>query len=127
MRVKAVIFVNGVLRIPLIYIGWERLFEDNPWDNLSDNSNAATYTEVDEKSVFIVDEKILTVMDSIVEEHECTDNACKMVIENSYNGIDPHEGPSSSTERAHGSPKSQKDIERSMECGVLEKTPNQTK
>ena len=50
--------------------------------------------------MFIVDEEILTVMDSIVEEHECTDNACKTVIENSYSGIaaDPHEQPSSSTE-----------------------------
>ena len=80
----------------------------NP-DNSSDNSNA--YTEVDEESVFIVDEEILTVMDSIVEEHECTDNDCKTVIENSYSGIDPHERPSSSTERAYGSPKSQKDID----------------
>ena len=112
-----------------IDIGWERLFEDNPWDNSSDNSNAVTYTEVDEESMFIVDEEILTVMDSIVEEHECTDNACKTVIENSYSGIaaDPHERPSSSTERAYGSPKSQKDIKRSMECGVPEKTRNQTK
>ena len=81
-----------------IDIGWERLFEDNPWDNSSDNSNTATYTEMDEESVFIVDEEILTVMDSIFEEHECTDNACKTVIENSYSGIDPHERPSSSTE-----------------------------
>ena len=63
-----------------IDIGWERLFEDNPWDNSSDNSNAVTYTEVDEESMFTVDEEILTVMDSIVEEHECTDNACKTVI-----------------------------------------------
>ena len=110
-----------------IDIGWERLFEDNPWDNSSDNSNAATYTEVDEESVFIVDEEILTVMDSIVEEHKCTDNYCKTVIENSYSGIDPHERPSSSTERAYGSPKSQNDIERSMECGVPQKTRNQTK
>ena len=70
--------------------------------------------------MFIVDEEILTVMDSIVEEHECMDNACKTVIENSYSGIDPHERPSSSTERAYGSPKSQKDIKRSMECGVPE-------
>ena len=66
-------------------------------------------------------------MDNIVEEHECMDNDCKTVIENSYSGIDPHERPSSSTERAYGSPKSQKDIERSMECGVPEKTRNQTK
>ena len=110
-----------------IDIGWERLFEDNPWDNSSDNSNAVSYTEVDEESMFIVDEEILTVMDSIVEEHECMDNACKTVIENSYSGIEPHERPSSSTERAYGSPKSQKDIKRSMECGVPEKTRNQTK
>ena len=27
-----------------IDIGWERLFEDNPWDNSNDNSNAVTYT-----------------------------------------------------------------------------------
>ena len=124
MRVKAVIFMNGVLTTPF---GWERLFEDNPWDNSSDNSNAVSYTEVDEESMFIVDEEILTVMDSIVEEHECTDNTCKTLIENSYSGIEPHERPSSSTERAYGSPKSQKDIKRSMECGVPEKTRNQTK
>ena len=67
-------------------------------DNLSDNSNAATYTEVDEESVFIVNEEILTVMDSIVEEHKCTDNDCKTVIENSYSGIDTREWPSSNTE-----------------------------
>ena len=65
---------------------------------MCDNSNAATYTEVDEESVFIVNEEILIVMDSIVEEHECTNNNCKAVIENSYSGIDPHERPSSSTE-----------------------------
>ena len=64
-------------------------------------------------------------MDSIVEEHECMDNACKTVIENSYSGIDPHERPSSSTERAYGSPKLQ-GIKRSMEYGVPEKTRNQT-
>ena len=109
-------------------IGWERLFKDNPWDNSSDNSHAVSYTEVDKESMFIVDEEILTVMDSIVEEHEswCTDNACK-TVQNSYSGIEPHERPSSSTERAYGSPKSQKDIKRSMECGVPEKTRNQTK
>ena len=80
-----------------IDIGWERLFEDNP-DNSSDNSNAVIYAEVDEESVFIVDEEILTVMDSIIEEHECKYKDCKTVIENSYSGIDPHERPSSSTE-----------------------------
>ena len=48
--------------------------------------------------MFIVNEEILTVMDSIVEEHECTVNACKTVIENSYSGIEPHERPSSSIE-----------------------------
>ena len=42
---------------------------------------------MNEESMFIVDEEILTVMDSIVEEHECTGNACKTVIENSYSGI----------------------------------------
>ena len=77
--------------------------------------------------VFIVDEEILTVMDSIVEEHERTGNACKTVAaESSYSGTEPHEWPSSSTEQAYGSPKSQ-DIKRSMECGVPEKTRNQTK
>ena len=54
----------------LIYIGWERLFEDNPKHNLSVNSNAVTCMEVDEEFVFIVDEEVLTLMDSIVEEHE---------------------------------------------------------
>ena len=44
-----------------IDLGWERLLEDNPWDNLSDTSNAATYTELDEELVFIVYEEILTV------------------------------------------------------------------
>ena len=29
-----------------IDLGWERLLEDDPWDNLSDTSNAATYTEL---------------------------------------------------------------------------------
>ena len=73
-----------------IDIGWERLFKDNPWDNSSDNSNAATYQLIQRwmksRSVFIVDEEILTVMDSIVEEHKCTDD-CKTVVENSYSGI----------------------------------------
>ena len=40
-RVKAVIFGNGMLRTPLIQDGRD-YFEDNPWDNLSNNSNAAT-------------------------------------------------------------------------------------
>ena len=78
--------------------------------------------------MFIVDEKILTVMDSIAEEHECMGNACKTVTESSYSGIEPHEQPpSSSTEWAYGSIKSQKGIKRLMECEVSEKTHNQTK
>ena len=40
-----------------IDIGWERLFEDNPKDNSSDNGNAATCT-CTEESVFIVDEEV---------------------------------------------------------------------
>ena len=32
------------------------------------------------------------MLDSIVEEHECTDNVCIMIIENSYSGIDPMSG-----------------------------------
>ena len=64
-------------------------------------------------------------MDSTVKEHEC--NTCKMVTESSYSGIESQEWPSSSTEQVYGSPKSQKNIERLMECGVPEKNRNQTK
>ena len=68
--------------------------------------------------MFIVDEELITVMDSIVEEHECKNKACSVVTESSYSGIELHERPCSSTERVFGSPKLKKDIERSMECGV---------
>ena len=65
------------------------------------------------------------MMDSIVEEHKWKSKAYNVVTESS--GIEPHERPSSTTERqVYGSPKSQKDIERSMEGGVPEKTHNQT-
>ena len=108
-----------------IDIGWERLFEDNPKDNSSDNSNAATCTEANEESVFIVNEEVITIMDSIVEEHECNSKAYNVVTESS--DIEPHERLSSTTERrVYGSPKSQKDIKRSMESGVPEKTRSQT-
>ena len=100
-----------------IDIGWERLFEDN--------DNAATCAE-NEESMFIVDEELITVMDSIVEEHECKNKACNVVTESSYSGKEPHERPCSSTEQVYGSPKSQKDIKRSMEFRVPEKTRNQT-
>ena len=50
-----------------------------------------------------------------------------VMAESSYSGIEPHEQPSSCTERVYGSPKSQMDIQKSMECGVPEKTHNQTK
>ena len=105
-----------------IDIGWERMFEDN----LRDNNNAATCVETNEESVFIVDEELITVMDSIVEEHECKNKACNVITESSYSGIEPHERPCSSTEQVHDSSKSQKHIERSMECGIPEKTHNQT-
>ena len=66
-------------------------------------------------------------MDSVVEEHECKTLACNVDTESSYSGIEPHERPSSgATERVYGSRKSEKDIKRSMECGVPEKTRNQT-
>ena len=77
--------------------------------------------------MFIVYEEILTVMDSIDKEDKCMDNACKTVTKSSYSGIESHEWPSSSIEQAYGSPKSQKDIEKSIECGVPEKTRDQTK
>ena len=77
--------------------------------------------------MFIVYEEILTVMGNIVKEHKCRDNACKTVTKSSYSGIESHERPSSSIERAYGSPKSQKDIEKSIEYGVPEKTRDQTK
>ena len=83
--------------------------------------------EANEESVFIVDEEVIIVMDSIIEEHECKSKACNVVTESSYTGIEPHERPSSTTEQLYGSPKLQKDIERSIECGVQEKTHNQTK
>ena len=44
-------------------LGWERLFEDNPWNHSSDTSNAATYTELDEELVFIVYQEILSYSD----------------------------------------------------------------
>ena len=77
--------------------------------------------------MFIVYEQILIAMDSIVKEHKCMNNTCKTVTKSSYSGIESHERPSSSIERAYGSPKSQKDIEKSIECGVPEKTCDQTK
>ena len=58
-----------------IDIGWERLFEDN----FRDNDNAATCAETNEESMFIVDEELITVMDSIVEEHKCKNKACNVV------------------------------------------------
>ena len=94
---------------------------------MSDTSNAATYTELDEESVFIVHEEILIVMDSIVKEQKCMDNTYKTVTESSCSGIESHERPSSSTKQVYGSPKLQKDIKEMMECGVPEKTCNQTK
>ena len=78
------------------------------------------------KSVFIVDKEVITVMDSIIEEHECKSKACNVVTESSYSGIEPHEWLSSTTEWVYGSPKSQKDIKRWIECGVPEKTRNRT-
>ena len=43
--------------------------------------------------MLIVNEETLTAMDSTVEEHKCIDNTCKMVIESSYSGTEPHEQP----------------------------------
>ena len=43
--------------------------------------------------MLIVNEEILTAMDTIVEEHKCIENTCKMVIESSYSGTEPHEQP----------------------------------
>ena len=64
---------------------------------MSNNSNAAACTEANEESVFIVDEEVITLMDSIVEEHECKSKACNVDRERSYSGIEPHERPSSDT------------------------------
>ena len=55
------------------------------------------------------------------------DNTHKTVTESSCSGIESHERPSSSTKQVYGSPKLQKDIKKMMECGVPEKTCNQTK
>ena len=55
------------------------------------------------------------------------DNTYKTVTESSCSGIEFHERPSSSTKQVYGSPKLQKDIKQTMECGVPEKTCNQTK
>ena len=55
------------------------------------------------------------------------DNTYKTVTESSYSGIESHEWPSSSTKQVYGSPKLQKDIKKMMDCGVPEKTCNQTK
>ena len=76
-----------------IDIGWERLFEDN----LSDNSNTAACTETNEESVFIADEEVITLMNSIVEEHEYKNKVCNVDTESSYSGTEPHEQPSSGT------------------------------
>ena len=76
---------------------------------MSDNSKTAICTEVDGKSVFTIDKKVLTLMDSVVEECECTGKACNRITENSYSGIEPHEWQSSSNDQAYGSPKLQKD------------------
>ena len=65
------------------------MFDDNHRDNLNDN--AAIYTELNEESVFTVDEELLTLMGSIVEEHECTGKACNRVTENNCSGIEPHD------------------------------------
>lgn len=73
--------------------------------------------------MFPGDEKVLTLMDSIVKECECTGKACNRITENSYNGIEPHERLSSSTEQVYGSPKSQKD-KNLMKYAVPEKTCN---
>ena len=59
------------------------------------NNNATTCTEANEELVFIVDEEVIIVMDSIIEEHECKSKACNVVTESGYNGIEPHEQPSS--------------------------------
>ena len=65
---------------------------------MSDNNNAATSTEANEELVFIVDEEVITVMDSILKEHECKSKACSVVTESNYNDIEPHEWPSRTTE-----------------------------
>ena len=78
--------------------------------------------------MFTVNEELLTLMDSIVEEHECTGKACNRVLENNCSGIEPHDRhPAVLNEFFYGSPKLQKDTERSMECEVPEKTHNQMK
>ena len=58
-------------------------------DTLSANNNAA---KANEESVFIVDEEVITVMDSIVEEHKCNSKAYNVVTESSYSGIQPMSG-----------------------------------
>ena len=51
------------------------------------------FAEVDEESVLIVAEVILTVMDSILEEHKCIVYTCKIVTKSSYSDTEPHERP----------------------------------
>ena len=48
------------------------------------------HAEVDEESVLIVSKEILTVINSIIEEHKCIVNTYKMITESSYSGTEPH-------------------------------------
>ena len=51
------------------------------------------FAEVDEESVLIVTEVILTAINSIVEEHKCIVYTCKIVTKSSYSGTEPHGWP----------------------------------